>query len=111
MKINNKVFAVVAGLLLLLAAAFIWWQGFPDAGKENSHYILLSQIVLVGLALTVVFMGGWPNLSHGIPNLGLPHPSRVFFAGGWASAPTTICMNARQTSPLSKPAKPAFHHV
>src|SRR5438309_1686045 len=22
--------------------------------------------------------GGWPNLSHGIPNLGLPHPSRIF---------------------------------
>ncbi len=56
MKIDNKAYAVTAGLLLLLAAVFIWWQGFPDFGKENSHYVLLSQIVLVGLALTVVFM-------------------------------------------------------
>lgn len=54
MKIDNKAYAVIAGLLLFVAAAFIWWKGFPDAG--NSHYILLSQIVLVGLALTVVFM-------------------------------------------------------
>jgi len=27
--------------------------------------------------------GGWPNLSHGIPNLGLPHHSRVFC--GWGN--------------------------
>jgi len=56
MKIDNKAYAVIAGLLLFLGAAFIWWQGFPDFRKENSDYLLLSQIVLVGLALTVVFM-------------------------------------------------------
>ena len=56
MKIGNKGYAVVAGLLLFVGAAFIWWQGFPDADEGNFHYILLSQIVLVGLALTVVFM-------------------------------------------------------
>ena len=55
MKIDNKAYAVIAGLLLLGAAAFIWWKGFPDL-EPDRHYILLSQIVLVGLALTVVFM-------------------------------------------------------
>jgi hypothetical protein len=55
MKIGNKGFAVIAGLLLFVFAAFVWWKGFPS-NPESSHYILLSQIVLVGLALTVVFM-------------------------------------------------------
>lgn len=58
MKIGNKGFAVIAGLLLLVAAAVMWKYGFPAMDKENPnpHYMLLSQIVLVGLALTVVFM-------------------------------------------------------
>ncbi|MFZ0769994.1 MAG: hypothetical protein WCA49_05885 [Candidatus Sulfotelmatobacter sp.] len=55
MKIGNKAYAVIAGLLLFVAAAVIW-KGFPSPNAENSHYIFLSQIVLVGLALTVVFM-------------------------------------------------------
>lgn len=50
MKIGNKGFAIIAGLLLLALAGFFWWKGFP------SNYILLIRIVLVGLALTVVFM-------------------------------------------------------
>jgi hypothetical protein len=56
MKIDNKAYAVIAGVLLFCAAAIIWWKGFPDPNAGNSHYIFLSQIVLVGLALTVVFM-------------------------------------------------------
>jgi hypothetical protein len=61
MKIDNKAYAVIAGLLLFGAVAFIWWGGFPNLKgfpdlKDNSHYLVLSQIVLVGLALTVVFM-------------------------------------------------------
>src|SRR5690348_4248249 len=60
-----------------------------------------------------------PTLSHGIPDLGLPHPfdcaqGRLFprfLREGGSSARTTICRNARQASPLSKPALPAFHHV
>jgi FtsH-binding integral membrane protein len=56
MKIDNKAYAVIAGLVLLAAAAFIWRFGFPNADNGNFHYVLLSQIVLVGLALTVVFM-------------------------------------------------------
>jgi hypothetical protein len=55
MKIDNKAYAVIAGLLLFGAAAFMWRKGFP-VGDSESHYIFLSQIVLVGLALTVVFM-------------------------------------------------------
>jgi hypothetical protein len=103
--------------------------------------------------------GGWPNLSRGIPNLGLPHPSRAFcgrvgllcelqfprmhvkpvryqdqrwglaqpftrnsqfgvappfprfLREGGPSVRTTISTNARQTSPLSRPALPALHHV
>jgi len=54
MKIGNKGYAVLAGLLLLVAAAFIWSKGFPP--PDDSPYVVLSQIVLVGLALTVVFM-------------------------------------------------------
>ena len=59
MKLGNKGYAILAGLLLFVAAAFIWWKGFPPTGpvpSESSPYIVLSQIVLVGLALTVVFM-------------------------------------------------------
>jgi len=56
MKINKKVYALIAGLLLFVAVAFIWWKGFPNPDAGNYHYIFLSQIVLVGLALTVVFM-------------------------------------------------------
>jgi hypothetical protein len=58
MKIGNKGFAVIAGLLLLVAAAVMWKYGFPEMDRDNPnpHYMLLSQIVLVGLALTVVFM-------------------------------------------------------
>jgi hypothetical protein len=58
MKIGDKGFAVIAGLLLLVAAAVMWSYGFPTMKEENPnpHYMLLSQIVLVGLALTVVFM-------------------------------------------------------
>jgi hypothetical protein len=26
----------------------------------------------------VIWTGGWPNVSRGIPNLGLPHPCRAF---------------------------------
>jgi len=54
MQISNKAYAVIAGLVLFAAAAVIW-RGFPK-DLENFHYILLSQIVLVGLALTVVYM-------------------------------------------------------
>jgi hypothetical protein len=54
MTISNKGYAVFAGLLLFIAAAVVW-MGFPK-NTLNSDYILLSQIVLVGLALTVVFM-------------------------------------------------------
>jgi hypothetical protein len=59
MKIGDKGFAVIAGLLLLVSAAVMWKYGFPpemDKDNPTPHYILLSQIVLVGLALTVVFM-------------------------------------------------------
>jgi hypothetical protein len=59
MKIDNKAYAVFAGLLLFVAVAFIWWKGFPSGSGELErfpHYLVLSQIVLVGLALTVVFM-------------------------------------------------------
>jgi hypothetical protein len=56
MKIGNKGYAVIAGLLLFVAA-FVVWKGFPSGSNQDiSHYIVLSQIVLVGLALTVVFM-------------------------------------------------------
>src|SRR5258708_16385431 len=56
MKIGNKGYAVIAGLLLF-AAAFVVWKGFPSGTNQDiSHYIVLSRIVLVGLALTVVFM-------------------------------------------------------
>jgi hypothetical protein len=58
MKIGNKGFALIAGLLLLVAAGVMWSYGFPPIDKDNPnpHYMVLSQIVLVGLALTVVFM-------------------------------------------------------
>ena len=55
MKIDNKAYAVIAGIVLFLAAAFIWWKGYPTL-EGGDHYIILSAIVLVGLALTVVFM-------------------------------------------------------
>lgn len=54
--------------------------------------------------------GGWPTLSQ-IPKMGLPHPSRVFLREGWAAAPTTICRNAHQTSPVPRTGLPAFHNV
>jgi hypothetical protein len=54
MTISNKGYAVMAGLVLFIAAAVVW-MGFPK-NTLNSDYIFLSQIVLVGLALTVVFM-------------------------------------------------------
>lgn len=54
MKITNKTYAVIAGLLLFVGAAVIWWLGFPKS--DSLAYILLSKIVLLGLALTVVFM-------------------------------------------------------
>src|SRR5262245_47545198 len=56
MKIGNKGYALIAGLLLFAAAAFMGSKGFPSANANDYHYILLSRIVLVGLALTVVFM-------------------------------------------------------
>jgi hypothetical protein len=42
----------------LFAAAFVVWKGFPSNPNMEiiPHYLVLSQIVLVGLALTVVFM-------------------------------------------------------
>jgi ABC-type multidrug transport system fused ATPase/permease subunit len=55
MKIGNKGFAMIAGLLLLIAAA-VTWRALPAMDEANRHYLYLSQIVLVGLALTVVFM-------------------------------------------------------
>jgi len=54
MQISNKAYAVFAGLVLFVAAAVVW-MGFPK-NTLNSDYMFLSQIVLVGLALTVVFM-------------------------------------------------------
>jgi uncharacterized membrane protein len=54
MQISNKGYAVIAGLLLFVAAAVVW-KGFP-ANSGTNDYMYLSQIVLVGLALTVVFM-------------------------------------------------------
>jgi hypothetical protein len=56
MKIGNKAYAVVASLLLLGAAWAIWSRLPPATAPEQEHYILLSHIVLGGLALTVVFM-------------------------------------------------------
>ena len=53
MKITNKGYAVIAGLLLFVSAAYIW-KSFPDA--DSIHYIILSKIVLIGLALTVILM-------------------------------------------------------
>jgi hypothetical protein len=50
---NNKAFAVISGALLLFAAMIIYWLGFPSLDNDATR---LSAIVLVGLALTVVFM-------------------------------------------------------
>ena len=57
MKIDNKAYAVMAGVILF-GAAFVIGKLFPSMGTSDPdyHYILLSQIVLMGLALTVVFM-------------------------------------------------------
>src|SRR5579864_4187899 len=35
----------------------------------------------------------------------------AFFATGWAFARTTICVNAHQAGPVSKPGMSALHHV
>ena len=53
MKMNNKAFAVTSGALLLFAAMIIYWLGSPSLDNDATR---LSAIVLVGLALTVVFM-------------------------------------------------------
>lgn len=53
MKIPNKLFAIVSGTILLIAAIFIYRYGFPNLDNDATR---LSAIVLVGLALTVVFM-------------------------------------------------------
>lgn len=80
MKISNKGFAVIAGLLLMVSAAVIW-KALPAITSENLHYMFLSQIVLVGLALTVVFMAllaiiySVMGVEDGKQALGLPEGS------------------------------------
>jgi hypothetical protein len=54
MKINNKAFAVIAGIVLLIAA---WVISTHFPAYTNNDYGALSEIVLDGLALTVIFMG------------------------------------------------------
>ena len=53
MKISGKVFAIVSGAILLIAATLIYRFGYPSPDSDATR---LSAIVLVGLALTVVFM-------------------------------------------------------
>lgn len=80
MKISNKGFAVIAGLLLMVSAAVIW-KALPATTSETLHYMFLSQIVLVGLALTVVFMAllaiiySVMGVEDGKQALGLPEGS------------------------------------
>lgn len=53
MKMHRKTYAIVSGTILLIAAFIIYDRAFPDFDTDA---IRLSAIVLVGLALTVVFM-------------------------------------------------------
>ena len=53
MKIGNRGLAAVAGIVLLIAA---WVIGREYPLQLDSHYSVISAIVLVGLALTIVFM-------------------------------------------------------
>lgn len=53
MKIPARVFAIVSGTILLIAAILIYKYDFPN---PDTDAIRLSAIVLIGLALTVVFM-------------------------------------------------------
>jgi hypothetical protein len=55
--------------------------------------------------------GGWPTLSPSNSQSGVAPPFPRFLREGGPSVRLTICMNAHQTSPLSGPALPAFHHV
>jgi hypothetical protein len=50
---RGKTLAVIAGTILLIAAFVIYAKGFPGLESDATR---LSAIVLVGLALTVVFM-------------------------------------------------------
>src|SRR5438067_10759716 len=54
--------------------------------------------------------GGSPKLSRGIPKRGCPILPRFLREGG-PCVRTAISTNARETSPLSRPALPALHHV
>jgi hypothetical protein len=83
-KTQDKVYALISGTLLLLAAVIIYLKTFSKTFSgtiENNELILLSAIVLVGLALTVIFMAilGIIYSAMGITNreqaLGLPEGS------------------------------------
>lgn len=78
MNINNKSYALIAGVLLLGAGLVIYWLGFPNPNTDATR---LSAIVIVGLALTVVFMAvlaliySVMGVENGDQALGLPEGS------------------------------------
>jgi hypothetical protein len=109
MSISNKGYAVISGLVLFVAAAVVW-MGFPK-NLENAHYIFLSQIVLVGLALTVVFMAILAIIYSvmGVEDpkqaLGLPEGSvRALLA--FSLVLTFVCLSAFLFSEVNKNNQP-----
>jgi hypothetical protein len=109
MSISNKGYAVISGLVLFVAAAVVW-MGFPK-NPENDHYIFLSQIVLVGLALTVVFMAILAIIYSvmGVEDpkqaLGLPEGSvRALLA--FSLVLTFVCLSAFLFSEVNKNNQP-----
>jgi hypothetical protein len=105
MKIPGKVFAIISGAILLVAAIFIYRFGFPGIDSDTTR---LSAIVLVGLALTVVFMAILVIIYSvlGVENkdqaLGLPEGSvRALLA--FSLVLIFVCLAAFLFSAVNKP--------